>query len=52
MSSVLVKRSAIVDLFKSGNSRQDISKNLKVNRMLVWRNLKRYETGYIQNRPG
>ena len=53
MSSVLDKRNAIVELFKAGNSRQDISKNVKVNRMLVWRILNRYEeTGDIQNRPG
>ena len=61
MSSVLDKRTAIVGLFKAGNSRQDISKSLKVNRMLVWFpinfpisqfTLKRYEeTGDIQNRP-
>ena len=43
MSSVLDKRTAIVDLFKAGNFRQDISKSMKVNRMLVWRTLKRYE---------
>ena len=53
MSSALDKRTAIVELFKAGNSRQDTSKSLKVNRMLVWRTLKRYEeTGDIQNRPG
>ena len=53
MSSVLDKRTAIVELFKAENSRQDISKSLKVNRMLVWRTLKCYEeTGDIQNRPG
>ena len=53
MSSVLYKRTAIVELFKAGNSRQNISKSLKVNRMLVWRTLKCYEeTGYIQKRPG
>ena len=53
MSSVLDKRTAIVELFKAGNSRQDISKSLKVNRRLVWRTLKRYEeTGDFQNRPG
>ena len=53
MSSVLDKRTAIVELFKAGNSRQDISKSLKVNRMFVWRTLKRYEeTIDIQNRPG
>ena len=40
-------------LFKAGKSRQDISKSLKVKRMLVWRTLKHYEeTGDIQNRPG
>ena len=43
MSSVLDKQTAIVDRFKAGKSRQDISKSLKVNRMLVWRTLKRYE---------
>ena len=53
MSSVLNKRTAIIKLFKPGNCRQHISKSLKVNRMLVWRTLKRYEeTGDIQNRPG
>ena len=53
MSSVLDKRTAIVELLKAGNSRQDISKSLKVNRMLVSRTLKRYEeTGDYQNRPG
>ena len=53
MSRVLDKRTAIVELFKGGNFRQDISKGLKVNRTLVWKTLKRYkETGDIQNRPG
>ena len=53
MKSVLHKRTAIVELFKAGNSRQDIYKSLKVNRMLVWRILNRYEeTADIQNRPG
>ena len=53
MSSVLDDRTAIVEMFKAGNSRQDISKSLKVNRMLAWRTFKRYEeTGDIQNRPG
>ena len=48
MSSVSDQRTAIVELFKAGNSRQDISKGLQVNRMLVWRALKRYEeTGDI-----
>ena len=52
MSSVFDKRTAIVELFKAGNYRQDISKSLKVNRMLVWKTLKRYdETADIQNRP-
>ena len=53
MSSVSDKRTAIVELFKAGISRQVISNSLKVNRMLVWKTLKRYEeTGDIQNRPG
>ena len=52
MTSALDKRTAIVELFKAGNSRQDISKSVKFNRILVWRTLKRYqETGDIQNRP-
>ena len=53
MSSVLDKRTAIVELFKAENSRQDTCKSLKVNRMLVWRILKRYEQiADIQNSPG
>ena len=53
MSNVLDKQTAIVELFKAGNTRQDICQSLKVNRMLVWRSLKRYEeTRDIQNRPG
>ena len=52
MSSVLDKQTAIVELLRAGNFRQDISKSLKINRMLVWRTLKRYEeTEDIQNRP-
>ena len=52
MSSIFDKRTAIVELFKAENSRQDISQSLKANRMLVWRTLKRYEeTGDIQNSP-
>ena len=53
MSSALDKRTTIVELFKAGNSRQDISERLKVNRMLVWKTSKRYEvTGDNQNRSG
>ena len=53
MSSILDKRTAIVDLFKVVKFRQDISKSLKVNEMLVWRTLKRQdETEDIQNRQG
>ena len=53
MSSVLDKRTAIVELFKAWNSRQGIAKSLKVNRILLQRTRKRYEeTGDIQNRPG
>ena len=53
MSSVLDKRTAIAELFKAGNFRQEVSKSLKVNRRLVWRILKRYEeTGDIQNNQG
>ena len=52
MSSVLDKPAVIVELVKAGNFRQDISMKLKVNRMLVWKTLKRYEeTGDIQNIP-
>ena len=51
MSCVLDKRTAIVELFKAGNLRKNISRSLKVNRILVWRTLKRYEeTGDVQNR--
>ena len=53
LTSFLDKRTAIVELFKAGNSKREICKSLKENRMLVWRTLKRYEeTGGIQNRPG
>ena len=43
MSSVLEKQTAFVELFKAGDCKQDISKSLKANIMLVWRTLKRYE---------
>ena len=53
MSSILDKRTATFELFKAGNSRKDICKTLKVNRMLVWKNLKHFEeTEDIQNRQG
>ena len=53
MTSFFDKCTAIIELFKAGNSKREICKNLKVNRMLVWRTLKWYEeTGGIQNRPG
>ena len=53
MSSSLDKRTATVELFKAGNSRKDICKSLKVNRILAWRTLKCFEeTGDIQNSPG
>ena len=53
MGNVLDKWTATVELFKAGNARQDISKSIKVNRMLVWRTLKRYEESEdIQNTPG
>ena len=53
MSSVLDKRTIIVELNKAGNSKQNIYKSRKVNRILVWMTLKCYdETGDIQNRPG
>ena len=53
MSSILDKRPAIVDLLKAGNSRQNISKNLKVKKNVGLEALKRYEeTGDNQNRLG
>ena len=53
MAKYLDKRIAIAELFKAGKSHKEICKNLKVNRMLVWRTLKRYkESGNVQNRPG
>ena len=52
MSSILDKRTATFELFKAGNSRKDICKTLKVNRMLECRTIKHFEkTGDIQNRP-
>ena len=49
----LGKQIAIVELFKAGKPQKEICKDLKVNRMLVWRTLKRYkESGNVQNQPG
>ena len=49
----LGKRTASVELFKSGKSAGDIAKILNVNRMLVWRMLKCFKsTGEITNLPG
>ena len=46
----LGKRIAIVELFKAGKPQKEIFKDLKVNRMLVWKTLKRYkESGNVQN---
>ena len=48
----LGKQITIVELFKAGKSQKEICKDLKVNRMLVWRTFKRYkESGNVQNRP-
>ena len=53
MAVGLGKRIAIVELFNAGKPRKEICKDLKVNRMLVWRTLKRYkESGNVQNQPG
>ena len=53
MPQDLGKRTAIVELSKSGKSAGDIVKILNVNRMLVWRTLKRFKsTGTIKNLPG
>ena len=53
MAKYLDKRIAILELFKAGKSHKEICKDLKVNRMLVWRTLKRYkESGNAQNQPG
>ena len=53
MAVGLCKRIAIVELFKAGKPQKEICKDLKVNRMLVWRTLKRYkESGNVQNQPG
>ena len=43
MAVGLGKRIAIVELFKGGKPQKEICKDLKVNRMLVWRTLKRYK---------
>ena len=45
MAVGLGKRIAIVELFKAGKPQKEICKDLKVNRMLVWRALKRYKVG-------
>ena len=53
MAVSLGKQIAIVKLFKAGNSQKEICKDLKMNRMLVRRTLKRYkESENVQNRPG
>ena len=53
MAVGLGKQIAIVELFKAGKPQKEICKDLKVNRMLVWRTLKRYkESGNVQNQPG
>ena len=53
MPQDLNKRIAIVELYKWGKSSRDIVKSLNVNRMLVWRTLKRFkETGEFTNKPG
>lgn len=53
MPQDLQKRTAIVELFKSGKTSPDIAKTLNINRMLVWRSLKWFKsTGDIVNQPG
>ena len=53
MAVGLGKRIAIVELFKAGKPQKEICKDLKVNRMLVWRTLKRYkESKNVRNQPG
>ena len=52
MPQDLLKRAAIIEFFKSGKIAPDIAKILNINRMLVWRTLKRFEsTGDIVNQP-
>ena len=52
MAVGLGKRIAIAELFKAGKSQKEICKNLKVNKMLIWKTLKRYkESENVQNRP-
>ena len=52
MAVGLDKRIAIVELFKVMKSQKEICKDMKVNRMLVWRTLRYKESGNVQNRPG
>ena len=53
MAVGLGKQIAIVKFFKAGKPQKEICKDLKVNRMLVWRTLKRYkESENVQNQPG
>ena len=52
MAVGLGKEIAIVELLKAGKSQKEICKDLKMNRMLVWRTLKRYKkSGNVRNRP-
>ena len=53
MAVGLGNRIAIVELFKAEKPQKEICKDLNVNRMLVWRTLKRYkESGNVQNQSG
>ena len=46
MAVGLAKQITIVELFKAGKSQKEICKDLKVNRMLIWKTLKRYKESW------
>ena len=53
MPQDLQKKTPYLELFKYGKTVSDIAKTLNINRMLVERTLKRFEsTGDIINQPG
>ena len=46
------KRSAVIQLFEAGNTKSQIVRLLKTNKMFVFRTLSRYnDTGSIADRP-
>ena len=49
---MIAKRSAVIELYKTGHSNPEIVKSLKSNNMFVSRTISRFtDTGSIQDRP-